>query len=116
MCKFNNDSDNDSISLIMIACCRDLKKICSNKMVKNIRDHHTVVHGKTRKLTKFLKHFYCIFHISSSISMMCQKNLPKIYFKLLFAIKLCTSLTYADCRVMCRVTKVALLNIFLKES
>ena len=42
----------------------------------------------------FQNTFFCKFYISPSI--LCQKFLQKNYCKVLFAIKVCTSLTYLE--------------------
>ena len=47
---------------------------------------------------------------------MCQYILAEKIWQSTFAIKPCTSLMYNVCRVISRVTKIALLNKFRNES
>ena len=77
--------------------------ICTNSAVRR-------QNALTRK---FFEMFFFIFHISPSISILCQKILVDKLLQSTFAIKLCTSLTYAE---LSRVAKVALLKNFRNES
>ena len=58
--------------------------------------------------------FFCIFHTSSSISILCQKN----WLQKLLQRTFCNQTLYNTnvCRVISHITEVALLNIFWNES
>ena len=62
----------------------------------------------------FQNTFFCIFHISPSISILCQNILAEKLLQSTF----CDKTLYITnvCRVIRRVTKVALLNNFQNES
>ena len=53
--------------------------------------------------------FCCIFHISPSISILCQRFYLNNCCKVIFAIKLCTSLTYAE---LCATSLKSFFKIF----
>ena len=73
--------------------------------VKNSKDFNSSVTlpcaGKSALTRKIVKNaFFCKFHISPSISILCHKITAEKSCKVFYVIKLCTSLTYAELYVV----------------